>query len=265
MGRAGNARLRALSAIPAYALAGTVSRRSEAGTRTLEDVLADQAVEAVAVSTEPADHAVTVQKALAAGKHVLCDYPLALSASAARALFDLADKQRRLLHVEHIGLLTDAHASAKRALAERGRLIDGQFTFTGGWSEQLADERRHGPFPFLATSRLLQIADLFGPFTILEHEWHADARAGRLELRLRFARGGGTLTFLEDRRMGEARTRRMQVRLTRGTFQWPEETTTRGLFAKDLRLFYDAVRHGTPPYAPPHLITMVLAELERLL
>ena len=45
-----------------------------------EEVLADAAVEAVVLATPAREHAGQVERALAAGKHVLVEKPLALSA-----------------------------------------------------------------------------------------------------------------------------------------------------------------------------------------
>ncbi len=264
MGAAGKSRHNALVQVPQFALAGIVSRRPGIGTKSLEQVLADPKVEAVAIATEPVDHPSAVRRALEAGKHVLCDYPLAFTASEARALFALADEKRLVLHPEHLSLLSDAHGIARQAVDELGDVIDGQFIFTGDWNEKLADESRSGPFPYISIPRLLQLADLFGPFTIFDHQWYADARAGRIQLRLRFVHGSGTMVFLEDRRPGQTRTRRMRVRLTRGTFQWPEEPGNEGLFAKDLRHFYEALRLGNAPYVSRPLLLMVLTELDRV-
>jgi predicted dehydrogenase len=265
MGSAGQSRHRALAEVPGFTLGGIVSRRAGVGTRSLEEVLADSKTEAVAISTEPVDHPGAVRRALEAGKHVLCDYPLAFTASEASALFALADEKRLMLHPEHIGLLSHAHEIARQTADELGEVIDGQFIFTGDWNERLADEQRSGPFPFLSIPRLLQLADLFGPFTIFDHQWYADARAGRIQLRLRFVHGSGTMVFLEDRRPGQTRTRRMRMRLLRGTFQWPEEPGTEGLFAKDLERFHDEIRFDAIPYVSRPLLMMVLQELERLL
>lgn len=55
----------------------------------IEDALPH--VDAVIIATPPASHAMLGQKAIAAGKHVLIEKPLATSAEAARALVDAAE------------------------------------------------------------------------------------------------------------------------------------------------------------------------------
>jgi biliverdin reductase len=205
-----------------------------------------------------------VQQALEAGKHVLCDYPLALSGFQARALFELAHQRRRVLHVEHIGLLTVAHRKAKETLRPLGHLVWGEFIFTGGWSEKLVGTDRHGPFPFIAESRLMQIADLFGAFTVVKSEWSVQPAEARLHLQLRIVHGGGLLDFVEYRQPDAPRKRRMKARMERGAFTWPDESEPTGLFAKDLEAFFAQVREGAASYVDRDLMFLVLDALERV-
>jgi 2-hydroxy-4-carboxymuconate semialdehyde hemiacetal dehydrogenase len=63
--------------------------------------LEDPGIDAVIVCSPSAMHVAQTQAALEAGKHVLCEIPLALSLGEAAALRDLADRQRRTLMVAH--------------------------------------------------------------------------------------------------------------------------------------------------------------------
>ena len=63
--------------------------------------LADPSVDAVLICSPSAMHAPQVAAALRAGKHVLCEIPLALSLAEARALRDLAAERDRTLMVAH--------------------------------------------------------------------------------------------------------------------------------------------------------------------
>lgn len=90
------------------------SARREADFR---DVLADPAVEAVAVATPVTTHGPLVTAALRAGKHVLVEKPMALSAREAEELVRLADRSGLTLMVDH----TFIYSAAIRKIKE---LID---------------------------------------------------------------------------------------------------------------------------------------------
>jgi UDP-2-acetamido-3-amino-2,3-dideoxy-glucuronate N-acetyltransferase len=79
--------------------------REKYGVRTcsgIAEVLADRAVEGVAIAAPAAQHYQLVRQALEAGKHVLVEKPLALQLSEGRQLADLADARGRVLMVGHI-------------------------------------------------------------------------------------------------------------------------------------------------------------------
>ncbi len=71
-------------------------------TERFEDVLADEAVEAVVVATPVPTHAALARQALAAGKHVFVEKPMALASSEAEELVDLAEAQERVLMPGHL-------------------------------------------------------------------------------------------------------------------------------------------------------------------
>ncbi len=64
-----------------------------------EDLLADQAVEAVYIATPPDTHRELVEAAAAAGKHILLEKPMALSVEDARAMESAAQRAGVLLSV----------------------------------------------------------------------------------------------------------------------------------------------------------------------
>lgn len=70
-------------------------------TGELDDVLADDAVSSVIVSTPAASHAPLARKALEAGKHVFVEKPLALTTADAVELARLADQRGQVLMVGH--------------------------------------------------------------------------------------------------------------------------------------------------------------------
>jgi len=263
MGSAGRSRERACAEVEGVELVARVSRRSGAGDRPLSEVLRDPAVQAVAISTENTAHADLVEAGLKAGKHVLCDYPLALSGARARRLFDLASKAGRVLHVEHIALFSEEHRQLKAEVARAGRLVKGEYLFQGGWNERLADTAYTGPYPFLAVSRLVQIADLFGPFAIESARAEAKPEGFSLHLHLRFPEGG-ILGFTEERLAGLPRRRSLVAECERGPVALKTGTMGGGLFAKDLAWFRDRVLAGKPCYYDEEAMLGILDRLTDL-
>lgn len=67
-----------------------------------QELLEDPAVDALVVATPPATHAEITRAALEAGKHVFCEKPLAMTSAEAYDLAELADKQERVLLVDHV-------------------------------------------------------------------------------------------------------------------------------------------------------------------
>jgi predicted dehydrogenase len=70
---------------------------------SLDELLADPEVVAVDIATRPADRPPLIRRALAAGKHVLSQKPLALDLDTARGLVDLADELGLRLAVNQNG------------------------------------------------------------------------------------------------------------------------------------------------------------------
>lgn len=62
-----------------------------------DDLLTDRAVDAVYVSLPNSMHHEWALKALRAGKHVLCEKPVSVTAAQAEEMFDVAEEQGRLL------------------------------------------------------------------------------------------------------------------------------------------------------------------------
>lgn len=261
-GAAGRVRLSAITMTPGLSLGGIISRRADVGSIGFAEALADASIEAIAISTENTDHSERVKHCLKAGKHVLCDYPLALNAEEARKLFALAQIHKRLLHTEHVGLLTTTHQKAKEQSTSLGPLQHGTYRFTAGWNEKLADKRRTGPYPILALSRLLQIGDLFGAFTIKQKHAQESPDGFRIALELSFTHGG-TMHFEEERRLGMKRSRNLEATLEKGPIHWNSQSIEKGLFAKDLAIFRDRVLHGASCYYDEELMVDILEQLTK--
>jgi len=92
-------------------------------TASFDEVLADPAVDAVAIATPVRTHAPLAQLALEAGKHVLVEKPLALSSAEGEALVRLADERGLTLMVDHTFLYSPA-VNKIRELVASGELGD---------------------------------------------------------------------------------------------------------------------------------------------
>jgi predicted dehydrogenase len=85
---------------------GPAGRRMDlTGVRTysaLDDLLADDGVDLVDVTLPPALHAEVAVGALAAGKHVFCEKPMALAAADCRRMTNAANRARKSLLIGHV-------------------------------------------------------------------------------------------------------------------------------------------------------------------
>ncbi len=88
---------------------------------TVEALVADPAVEAVLIAASSSRHLEVVRTAAAAGKHILCEKPLALTVEESRAAVEATDAAGVLLQV---GLMRRHDPDYRRAAA---RLRDGTF------------------------------------------------------------------------------------------------------------------------------------------
>ncbi|MEJ3652886.1 Gfo/Idh/MocA family oxidoreductase [Actinomycetes bacterium KLBMP 9759] len=75
---------------------------------SVDEVLADPAVDAVAIATPAATHYSVAMAALEAGKHVLVEKPLAPTYDEGRALVETADRLGQVLMIDHTFCYTNA-------------------------------------------------------------------------------------------------------------------------------------------------------------
>src|SRR4051812_14343963 len=85
-------------------------------TSSIEQVLADPSIAAVAIATPAETHGDLVARALAAGKDVFVEKPLCLSVSEGRRLVDQARQAGRLLMVGHLLWYHPAVLTLKRLI-----------------------------------------------------------------------------------------------------------------------------------------------------
>jgi biliverdin reductase len=243
LGRAGAARVRAIEAHPRLVLAGAVRRPPSEP--TFESVLANPDVSALVVCTPNALHAAQVEAGLRAGKHVAVEFPLAGSEREARELFALARACDRILHVEHIELLSPSQRELREAARGLGPPAGGQLRFRGDSGGWIGDPVLAGGPGLRALARLHRLVDLFGPAKVASARHERRSGGGyRLQVELRFARG--VLELVEERAPGLARALEWDVWCEGGRLVPPRPEPPSGLFARDLELFVARIESGAP-------------------
>jgi biliverdin reductase len=120
----------------------------------------------IIVCTINCDHGMVAAAALQAGKHVVVEYPLALDFAQATALAALAQQHQKLLHVEHIELLSQGHQVVRATLPEIGSAFYARYTSLNGQHPAPA-KWTYAPaqfgFPLIgALSRVHRLTNLFG-------------------------------------------------------------------------------------------------------
>ena len=244
----------------------------------------------VIVSTINRDHGAICQAALQTGKHVVVEYPLSLDAAEAEELVALAQRQNKLLHVEHIELLGGLHQALKQSLATVGAVfyarystINAQHPAPHRWTYQ---QDLFG-FPLTAAlSRLHRLIDLFGQVATVSCQtryWGMEKTfytACLCTAQLRFTSGlvaevtyGKGEAFWQSERKFEVYGEKGGLIFTgnQGSLVQAEATTPievgdrRGLFAKDTGMVLDYLFEGTPLYVTPatSLYTLKVADAAR--
>lgn len=102
-----------------------------------EELLADPRVQAVSVCSANSTHAQHTIAALDAGKHVLCEKPMAVTLEECKAMLDAANRNGKYLMIGQNQRLTKAHVMAKQMIEDGviGRVITFRTTFGHGGPE----------------------------------------------------------------------------------------------------------------------------------
>ena len=259
-GMAGRARVAALDGHPGARLAALVRREGEPG---FADVLTDPDVDAVIVCTPNALHAGQVRAALEAGKHVAVEFPLAENEALARELFALARARGRVLHVEHIELLSAAQRAQRERAAVLGRPKGGTLWFTGRSRDWLGEASLAGSEALRALARLHRLLDCFGPARVVDAALDARAQGWTLEVELAF-RAGGSTRLVETRAPALERRLRWQVECERGVLDDPPPSSARGVFRTDTDCFVARVRGTADSYVSEQRLLHGLELVEQI-
>jgi 1,5-anhydro-D-fructose reductase (1,5-anhydro-D-mannitol-forming) len=117
----------------------------ERGTDSLDEAMAAD-VDAVYVSTTNERHAAAVQAAAAAGRHVLCEKPLALSLDEAQGMVDVAGKAGIVLATNHHLRNAPVHRALRKLIVdgELGELLGVRVGNTNHLSQRLRGWRVAG-------------------------------------------------------------------------------------------------------------------------
>jgi predicted dehydrogenase len=254
--------MRAINERPDLKLVGVASSQADVRTHTMEDLLGSDA-DAIVVCTVNSVHAKQVSAALAAGKHVLCEYPLALSHDDAVQLFEQAERAGKVLHVEHIELLSGSQTALRRAVQGLGRPIEGIYHTEANSEGWIADIGLAGFPSFSGVSRLNRLIDLFGPAGIEDAVFEEREDEQRLVVDLSFVHGGRCRL---DYRRGRGLPRRedWNVRCERGTLRTVPPAPAEPLFATDLDVFVRRVRDGADGYISSEQVLDVLSLAEEI-
>lgn len=104
---------------------------------SVEALLADPEIQAVSVCAANFAHAQITIQALDAGKHVLCEKPMATTLADCEAMVAAADRNHRFLMIGHNQRLTRAHVLAKQLVDDGtiGKIVTFRTTFGHGGPE----------------------------------------------------------------------------------------------------------------------------------
>src|SRR6266567_3864782 len=142
LGFVGKAHLEALRrlGIPVRGILGSSPERTREAVRelkidrgysSLDELVKDTSVSAVHVCTPNYVHHDQAKAALEAGKHVMCEKPLAMNTRESQALIGLASQQGRVgavtYNLRYYPLCHEARALVKRGVIGEPRLIHGRF------------------------------------------------------------------------------------------------------------------------------------------
>lgn len=242
------------------------------------DLVGNEHIDLVIMSGINRDHGPIVQAALAAGKHVVVEYPLALTVGEAESAIALARSRNLLLHVEHIELLGGVHQALMQALPQIGMPFYARYVTMTPQNPAPQKWVYHPAlfgFPLIgALSRLHRLTDAFGEVATVScqnREWKTtpDSKhyaACLCAAQLRFESG---LIAEVVYGKGEAvwqPQRKFEVQGKSGGLIFDGEggvlinaegdrpievAGRRGIFARDTTAVLDCLIDGTPLYVTP--------------
>jgi len=262
LGRAGLARRRALSARDDSVILHECSRRD--GDAPSLRTLLDSNIEAVALCRESALHYDDVRAALRADKHVLVEYPLALTHGEASELAELAHAKERVLHVGHFGLLNPFHKRVAAAIDEQD--VRGfEYVFSAGFGRAIRPLCDASLWGQSANSRLQALWSWFGPLELESSEVELKRDGYEIDVHLRDRRGR-CVVLRESRRAGQTRGRSVRgVDRSENSIELPAWKKWPDGFVLDTECFVQQVKQsGSQSYIPLADVVDVVALSESI-
>ena len=248
--------------------------------QTWQTLIEQAEIDLVVVCHVNQEHGAVVRSALLAGKSVVVEYPLSLSAAEAADLIALAQQQRSLLHVEHIELLGGLHQAMQAQLPHVGTPAYVRYCTTVAQhpapQKWTYDAALFG-FPLAgALSRIHRLTNLFGAVhqvsCSLQYDGVSQAaptgyfKNCRCIAQLQFRNGTMAEVLYAKGEQTWRSQRWMEVEGDRGALLFEgsggtfisaagsrslEVGSRKGLFAKDTTAVLDALYDGTPLYVTP--------------
>ena len=104
---------------------------------TVEALLANPEIQAVSICAANFAHAELTIAALNAGKHVLCEKPMAVTLAECEAMVEAAKKNNKFLMIGHNQRLAKAHSTARKLIVDGliGQIVTFRTTFGHGGPE----------------------------------------------------------------------------------------------------------------------------------
>lgn len=239
------------------------------------DLIHHADVDLVVICTINRDHGAIARAALEARKDVVVEYPLALELAEAEALVSLAQRQQRLLHIEHIELLSGIHGAIAQSLPAVGTPFYVRYsnlTPKRPAPDKWTYRTDQFGFPLIgALSRLHRLIDLFGTVTRVtcQARYWGDSlpsspyTTGLASAQLKFSSGliadviyGKGEAFWNGERILSIQAENGSIWIDGdvGTVTTPEGTQSldlgsrRGLFAQDTQQVLDHLTQGAELY-----------------
>ncbi len=217
---------------------------------TIEEICADPAIEGVAIATPISTHAAIARQVLKAGKHVLCEKPVAETSAEAHDLAQLARDQKRTLMTGYVFLYHPVYQQLKEiARTSTVKRVECVWKKYGTFTEPIELN--------LLTHHIAFACDLFGVAeagSITKRE-AGESACDRIEMHLTYRLSE---FFSHIDRLSEEKSHTMTITLENGaTLTWNDTMLERegavlfesaeSSLTREIRAFLDAIEGKSVP------------------